>query len=247
MTKKLILAICAVATLVLASAVDADVIYTGVDNGVGPGGTSTNSDAAAAAFDADAGSIGTVELIDFESLTVQYFTNLEIAPGVTATTTGTVDEFGGGITNDTSFSTPTILGYNTTAGGENYLRFMPEFNVGTATLTITFDTPIQAWGAYFTGLESGVSGDLYIVYDDGSVVEHEIAGTTNGGVQFFGFTDAGMSISQIILEERNISSSRDIWGLDDMRYTPIPEPASMLMLGALGAGLAGARKLKRKK
>ena len=246
MTKKLILAICAVATLVLASAVDADVIYTGVDNGVGPGGTSTNSDAAAAAFDADAGSIGTVELIDFESLTVQYFTNLEIAPGVTATTTGTVDEFGAGITNDTT--SPTVLGYNTTAGGENYLRFMPQFEVGTATLTITFDTPVQAWGAYFTGLESGISGDVYIVYDDGSVVEHEIAGTANGGVQFFGFTDAGMLISQIVLEERNISGGmRDIWGLDDMRYTPIPEPASMLMLGALGAGLAGARKLKRKK
>jgi hypothetical protein len=246
MTKKLILAICAVAALVLASAVDADVIYTGVDNGVGPGGARPNSDTAAAAFDADAGSIGTMELIDFESLTVQYFTNLEIAPGVTATMVGTIDDAAeGGITNDTQL--PTILGYNTTAGGENYLRFVPEFDVGTATLTITFDTPVQAWGAYLTGLETDIAGDLYIVYDDGSVVEHAIAGTANGGVQFFGFTDSGMLISQIVLEERNISSTRDIWGLDDMRYTPIPEPASMLMLGALGAGLAGARKARRKK
>ena len=29
--------------------------------------------------------------------------------------------------------------------------------------------------------------------------------------------------------------------------SPIPEPTSMLMLGGLGAGLAGARKLRRKK
>ncbi len=91
MNKKLILAMCAVAALVVASAVDADVIYTGVDNGVGPGGARPNSDTAAAAFDAAAGSLGTVALIDFESLTVQYFTNLVIAPGVTATTVGTAN------------------------------------------------------------------------------------------------------------------------------------------------------------
>ena len=35
--------------------------------------------------------------------------------------------------------------------------------------------------------------------------------------------------------------------VDDIDFTLIPEPTTMLMLGGLGAGLAGARKLRRKK
>ena len=35
--------------------------------------------------------------------------------------------------------------------------------------------------------------------------------------------------------------------VDDIDFTPIPEPTTMLMLGGLSAGLAGARKLRKKK
>ena len=57
-----------------------------------------------------------------------------------------------------------------------------------------------------------------------------------------------MSISTVTLELRNVvSPTYDFFAVDDMRYTPIPEPATMLMLGGLGAGLASARKLRRKK
>jgi hypothetical protein len=88
MMERTILAICA-AVLVTASAADADIIYTGSDKGAAPGDALPGSDWAAALFDADAGSIGSMERIDFESLTPGYSTNLVIAPGVTATTTGT--------------------------------------------------------------------------------------------------------------------------------------------------------------
>jgi len=243
MLKRAILAIC-VAILMATSAADADILYTGADDGAAPGSTLTNSDAAAALFDADAGSIGTLQLIDFESLSTGYFTNLVIAPGVTATMSGVENTFGCGITTYQS----TVLGYNTTSGGDQSLRVVPIFDVGTATLAFTFDVPIQAWGAYITGLEDNVLGDLFVVYDDGTVVEHEVTGTTVGGAQFFGFTDAGMSISTVTLELRDVSdSTRDLFAIDDMRYTPIPEPATMLMLGGLGVGLAGAGKLRRKK
>jgi len=36
-------------------------------------------------------------------------------------------------------------------------------------------------------------------------------------------------------------------GVSSIDFEPIPEPATMLMLGCLGAGLAGATKLRRKK
>lgn len=243
MLKRLILAIC-VAMLVAVSAAYADILYTGADDGASPGSTLTNSDAAAALFDADAGSIGTMGLIDFESLSTGFFTALEIAPGVTATMSNVSNTFGCGITTGSSWD----LGYNTTSGGDQSLRVVPIPNVGTTTLAFTFDVPIHAWGAYITGLESSINGDLFVVYDDGSVHEHEVTGTTVGGAQFFGFTDVGMSISTVTLELRNVvTPTHDFFAVDDMRYTPIPEPATMLMLGGLGAGLASARKLRRKK
>jgi hypothetical protein len=243
MLKRLILAIC-VAVLMATSAVDADILYTGADDGAEPGSTLTNSDAAAALFDADAGSIGTLQLVDFESLSTGFFTALEIAPGVTATMSDVQNAAGCGITTYSD----RYLGFNTTSGGEQSLRVVPALNGGTTTLAFTFDVPIQAWGAYITGLEASVNGDLFVVYDDGSVHEYEVTGTTVGGAQFFGFTDVGMSISTVTLELRNVGSNgRDWFAVDDMRYTPIPEPATMLMLGGLGAGLAGARKLRRKK
>ena len=35
--------------------------------------------------------------------------------------------------------------------------------------------------------------------------------------------------------------------VDEMTVTVVPEPASMLILGALGAGMVAARKVRRKK
>ena len=46
------------------------------------------------------------------------------------------------------------IGYNTTAGGKNYFRFSPEFGQQ-ATLMITFDVPVDAFGVYITGVQSG--------------------------------------------------------------------------------------------
>ena len=140
MLKRAILAIC-VAMFIATSAVDADVIYTGADDGASPGSTLTNSDAEAALFDAAAGSIGTVGLIDFESLSTGFFTALEIAPGVTATMSNVSNTYGCGITTGSSWD----LGYNTTSGGDQSLRVVPIPNVGTTTLAFTFDIPIHAW------------------------------------------------------------------------------------------------------
>lgn len=56
-----------------------------------------------------------------------------------------------------------------------------------------------------------------------------------GGVAFFGITDAGKSIVQVNLRELNLTGTRDIYGLDDIRFATVPEPgsATLIVLGAL--------------
>ena len=82
-------------------------------------------------------------VINFEGAPVGSFTSLGIASGVTLTGTGT------SINNVPNFpSAPTLDGYNTTPSGSEYAEILG--NV----LTFHFTTPVQAFGAYFSGLQS---------------------------------------------------------------------------------------------
>src|SRR5688572_15345031 len=61
----------------------APTVYSGSDNGAGSGDARPNSNTAASSFDTAASSLGSVNVIDFESAPLGSFTNLVVAPGVT--------------------------------------------------------------------------------------------------------------------------------------------------------------------
>jgi DNA-binding winged helix-turn-helix (wHTH) protein len=194
-------------------------IFSGIDPGAGPNAPIPNSMRAATAFDDAARGLGELNMISFEAIAEGPFKSLEVAPGVTVSQTGTTLE--GGIVNGCFMDCASDVrrGYNITPGGEQYLGVSLVFEVGTATVDFSFDTPIQSFGTYVIGLGTA-NGNLSIEYDDGTPRSISVRGDVQGGTQFVGFTASGASISQVTLALRNVSGgSRDNFSVDEIRYT----------------------------
>jgi hypothetical protein len=217
------------------------VTFTGQDPNAGPGNPRPNSDAAAASFDAAAALLGTVSTITFESAPLGAFSSLTIAPGVTLTG---ADYLGNqqNILGATAFPTnPPLGGSNTTAGGSRYADELG------GTLTFTFATPTQFFGAYLTGIQTAFFLDTF-TFSDGTSETVSIPGdNTNanvGSLDFVGFTDAGKSITSVTINGSNANGA-DEFGVDDVRFqgpdvSPVPEPGSLTLvfsgLASLGMG-----------
>lgn len=235
--------------------------YDGRDAMVGPTDARPNSIAAHNAFVAAIGS--SYFTLTFEGLPTGYAQTLNF-------TTFKFDQvgtdnyvFGGpsagdfgqytGVTKNTDRTDPPTLGFNTTAGGDTFLRFTPKFDIGTAGATLTFNTPIEYFGAYISGLGSA-AGTLNAKFNDGSAQSLGIAGGPGGGVQFFGFTSFGNPITRLDLVLDDVFDTRDIYSIDDVITSlkpdfiddrKIPEPASAsLILAALGLLAMRRRYLK---
>ena len=215
------------------------VTFTATDSGAGPGSTPVNSNAKAAQFDAAAALLGPMGLITFESAPVGPYTSLTVAPGVTLTgldVTGSPQK----INNTPNFPTnPALDGFNTTLGGAKYAEA-----VG-GTLTFTFATPVQAFGAYFTGIQPFFFQDT-LTFNDGTSESINIpaADASSGGVSFAGFTDRGRLITQVTINSTNpATGAGDFIGVDDVRFGPVPavpEASTTVSFGLLLAlGLGG--------
>jgi hypothetical protein len=194
--RKLFGAVCLITSLGLVSSASAAIVtFTGGDVGANQGDPHPLSDAAALSFDTAAGLLGSESLINFESAPLGTFSSLTAAPGVTITGS----DFVGGnqsINNTPSGSPSSVYGYNTTPSGSQYLNL----NGGNA--TFSFATPIQAFGAYLTGVQ--LDGET-INFSDGQSESVPIP-NLGSGCEFVGFTDAGASIASIEINVQTANS-----------------------------------------
>lgn len=222
------------ASLVPASA--SIVTYSGEDIMATTTSPHPNSAAAAASFDAAVAGLGTGSLITFEGAPLGSFSNLTIAPGVTLNGT---DSNGNNQTirnTSNSPSYPTLDGYNTTPGGSYFVE------IEAGTLTFTFSSGIEAFGAYLSGVQNFYPNES-ITFSDGSSESISVpeAGTSSsvGALDFVGFTDVGKSITSITINAGNATVGGDYIGIDDVQFvTPsnsaVPEP------GSIGLAVSGS-------
>jgi hypothetical protein len=211
------------------------VTYVATDLGAGPSSPRPNSDAMAATFDAAAAALGSVSIITFESAPLGSFNNLTVAPGVTINGTD-VNANNQTIRNTSNFpSAPSLDGFNTTAGGSQFVEMMG------GNLVFSFAQPTQFFGAYLTGVQTNFFTDS-ITFNDGTSQTITIPGSGTspsvGEVVFAGFTDAGKLISSVTINAGipgNPSAGFDDIGVDDVRFQAVPEPSGILncLIGGL--------------
>jgi len=191
--------------------------------------------AAAAAFDT---AVGAVPIINFDTTTFgngvhSTYTNIVDATACTPALGGALD-----------------CGYNTTVGGSKFLLDLPtsQFN---GIVTFSFDTPVDAFGAYFTGWDSNGHNLTYTTIGGATVsLPMPPGGPSNsvGGTAFFGFIDPGASITSVTFNAMGVFVKEAV-SIDDIRYrplaslppapVPVPEPGTLTIagLGALAIGL----------
>src|SRR5213079_2739371 len=68
------------------------------------------------------------------------------------------------------------------------------------------------------GLQASVAGVVAVQFDDGTFNSFPLVDAKTAGVQFFGFTDSNRAITHVTLLETEIAGSRDIYGVDDLRF-----------------------------
>ena len=130
------------------------VTFTGEDLNAGPGSAHPNSTAAANNFYSAASALGTVSNITFESAPTGSFTSLTVAPGVTISGTSYVGASQQILNSPAYPSAPSLDGFNTTAGGTQYVELQG------GSLVFNFANATQFFGAYLTGVQTSFYQDI---------------------------------------------------------------------------------------
>lgn len=205
------------ASMLMTPVYAATVVQAG-DPGVGAGGATPVTNAAAAAFDA-ANPPSFIE--DFEDATATGFT---VA--------------GGSITSNPNGGGSSVFGFNTTPSG----RFLLELFGGSA--TFTFVNPVSSFGFKLSGVQLG---GLTVGFNDGSAQSFAVT-NNGSGVQFFGASGFTNAVSSFTFNATNdIVGIDDLRFSSATAAVPEPATWAMMLLGFgfVGGALRSSKRRKK--
>lgn len=190
-----------------------------------------SSDTGASQFDAFAIQLGPMTTFGFESSPVsqdQFQTRVDI--GQLASITSDYGFFTRN-TPDTELASP-YYGYNTTEHGAKFLE------IPGGPVTISFSSPINAFGAYISGIDQRWCS---ITYDQHGTEQTLAVPNPLGGCQFLGFAGEDLAISSLTISAWSPDGNYvDMFSLDDIRFVTVPEPDDLLSWGiVVMMGIAG--------
>jgi hypothetical protein len=194
-----------------------------------------NSNAMSGTFALAAQSLGPTSLITFESAPVGTFNSLPVAPGVILSGADNSNNNQQILNSSIGFPADGYWGYNTTPAGKNFVQN------AAGTLTYTFSTPIQSFGAFISGISLDYNDITFTDSSGPQTVHVPNPSAAFGGITYAGFTDAGESITSVTL-----TSIGDIIAMDDVRFGTVditPEPGSIALL--IPIALAALRRRRR--
>jgi hypothetical protein len=202
-------------------------------------GPFTNSDAARASFLTAAEVFGAVDTHGVGHQTVGDSSGTWLNGDGTWAITGPccVASFSGVTKTQTNNPSDGFQEYN---GGGGNLKWLGLNTTDSVTYNNT--SPTNSFGAYFSGLNGGT---LQISFNDGASQLITIPVTTNGGAEYWGFTDTTVFSSFTIAD-----LSGDNFGIDGVSFnsvntTPLPAALPLFATGLGALGLLGWRR-KRK-
>ena len=238
------------------SASAAPQIFSGVDNAAVPGGSTTNSSIAQAAFLVAAAAKGPLFTNYLDNEALGNLQSYHIAGGLQVNlSAGSYDPLNSvqGIRNESANGNPSNP-FSTTEGPGDQGKWM---GIPIYSTTFTFDVPTYSFGFYTTGLDVGAGTQFFLLFDDASPLveanQYQMPVNANGGIMYWGVVfDAPV---QKVEFTRTRNQSLDVFGLDGISFNVapappppvggVPEPASWALLIA-GFGLTGATMRRRR-
>jgi hypothetical protein len=237
------------------SASAATQIFSGVDEGAVPGGSTTNSSIAQAAFLAAAAARGLVFTNYLDDEPLGNLQSYHIAGGLQVDlSVGSYDPQNTvqGIRNESANGNPSNP-FSTTEGPNDQGKWL---GIPIYFTTFTFDVPTYSFGFYATGLDADAGAFFSLLFDDApATVEniYPLPVNANGGIMYWGVVfDAPVHKVEFT---RSRNQALDIFGLDGISFNVapappppvggVPEPASWAMLIA-GFGLVCASLRRRR-
>ncbi len=175
--------------------------------------------------------IGAVIIEDFESEAVGSFAT----PTIFDSGLG-VDFADGGVSTYIDFAEN--YGFeNSTPGGQNYMAFGNDGDIGNYTVEYTFETSIREFGFEISGFQPSVSDqDLnFVLMANGQILyELSISTPNDFSIQFFGLiTNTNFDTVRVTIGELGANDA-DYVAFDDVTFSvPTPSTAALLALGAL--------------